>query len=298
MPKKITKQIRRKMLAKHEEGATFPELKEQFSVTDTRTLMRNLQAAERERDEREVRIRICTDSQQLHLEEIRELATRYQEKLKVNFPTGDFDLSVEDDDLFESLREHFPDTTFWANYTNWKGKARGYKKLWGELAEIGNSKAEQNTGLKGPVGMTEGLAASFVPSALWYAIYLREKWMEDERKGLAEQNGEEFRPAVAKLYKRREIGASCPYALEFVPDRQDIAWGIEESVSKCIETHYALIKTYWGNPEVIKLVELRERIWSLESQINRELRLALLKRSYISHTCGFCPVRAFTADAI
>jgi len=62
--------------------------------------MRNLQEAEREKDEREVRIRVCTDSQQLHLDEIRELAESCRDTFKVNFPSGDFDLSVEDNDLF------------------------------------------------------------------------------------------------------------------------------------------------------------------------------------------------------
>lgn len=298
MPKKITKQIRRKMLAKHEEGATFPELKVQFSIKDTRTLMRNLQVAERERDEREVRIRICTDSQQLHLDEIRRLAERCQEKFKVNFPSGDFDLSVEDDDLFESLKEHFPDATLWANYAKWKEKARGYKKLWDELEENGNRKAEQDTGLKGPADMTEGLAACFVSSALWYAIDLREKWMEIEKKGLAEQEGEEFVPEITKLYKEREIKASSPCALEFMPDGRDIAWGTEQSVSECVKAHRALIMTFWNNPKVINLSDLRINLTNLESQLNRELRLALLKRSYISHICDFCPVRAFTVEAI
>jgi hypothetical protein len=298
MPKKITKQIRRKILAKHEEGEPFSELKKQFRIKDTRTLQRNLEIAEREREEREIRIRICTDSQQLHLDEIRRLAEQCQEKFKVNFPSGDSDLSVEDDDLFESLKDHFPNTTLWANYAKWREKGRGYKKLWDELEENSNHKAEQETGLKGPVDRTEGLAACFVSSALWYAIDLREKWMELEKKGLAEQEDKGFIPAAAKIYKERKITSSCPYALEFVSDSRDIAWGTKQSVSKCIESHHTLIVTFWNNPKVIDLVDLRKNLVNLEGQLNRELRLALLKRSYISHICDFCPVRAFMVAEI
>jgi len=152
--------------------------------------------------------------------------------------------------------------------------------------------------LKGPTEMTEGVAASFVSSALWYAMNLREEWMGIESKGLAKQKGEEFLPTVPTLYKDREIKASCPRALEFIPDGRDMAWGTRKSVSKCIEAHYALLKTFWGHPKVVELVDLRKRIRHLESQINRELRLALLKRSYISHICDFCPIRAFTVEAL
>jgi len=294
MPKKITKQIRRKLLAKHEEGSTFLELKREFSIRDTRTLMRNLQMAEREREEREVRIRICTDSQQLHLEEIRRLAERCKESFKVNFPSGDFCLGVEDDDLFESLKEHFPDVTLWRNYKVWKELAGRYKELWHELASDGNRKAEQDTGLRGPVGMTEGLADAFGPSALWYVMDLREKWTvaTQERKPIPEEE-EKFPPSSKKLYDKRKIQASCPFALAFVPERKDIAWGTAESVTKCIKAHYKMIMAFWGDARIIDLVDLRKRLRDLESQINRELRLSLLKRSYISHICDFCPVRAF-----
>lgn len=298
MPKKITKQIRRRILAKHEEGDTFPELKQQFGIKDTRTLQKNLEAAERERDEREVRIRICTDSQQHHLDEIRRLAEWCQEKFKISFPSGDFDLSVEDDDLFESLKEHFPNTSLWANYAKWKEKARGYKTLWDKLVEAGNKKAEQDPGLKEPVDRAEGLAISFVPSALWYAIDLRERWGEMVKKGLAEKKEEVFIPDDTKLYKERKIMASCPSALEFVPDGRDIAWGTKKSVSEYTKTHHAVIMTFWNNPKVIDLVELRISLISLESQLNSELRLALLKRSYISHICEFCPVRAFMVEEV
>ena len=297
MPKKITKQIRRKLLAKHEEGDPFPELKKQFGIKDTRTLQRNLQQAEREREEREVRIRICTDSQQLHLDEVRRLAERCQEKFKVKFPSGDFDIGVEDDDLFESLKEHFPNTTLWANYAKWKENARGYKKLWDDLKETGICKVEHDTGLKGPVDRIEGLAVSFVSSALWYAINLREKWMDIAKEGLAEQKDEEFIPAGSELYQKREIKSSYPYTLEFIPERQDIAWGTEKSMSKCEKVHHTLIMTFWSDCKVIDLADLRKNVVSLESKINRELQLALLKRSYISSVCDFCPVRAFMLES-
>lgn len=297
MPKKITKQIRRKLLAKHEEGSTFPELKREFSITDTRTLMRNLQVAEREREEREVRIRICTDSQQLHLDEIGKLAERCKESFKINFPSGDFDLSVEDDDLFESLKEHFPDATLWRNYEIWKELASKYKELWHKLASDGNRKAEQDTGLRGPVSFCEGLGDSFLPSALWYAMDLREKWTAaTQRREPTPEEEEKFLPLSKELYDERKIQASCPFALEFVPERKDIAWGTAKSVSKCIVAHYKMIKAFWGDARITELADLRKRLRDLESQINRELRLSLLKRNYISHICDFCPVCAFAGE--
>ena len=66
MPKKTTKQSRRKMLAKHEEGFTFPELKKEFGIKDNRTLLRNLEMAEREREQREVRVRMFLVSEKKH----------------------------------------------------------------------------------------------------------------------------------------------------------------------------------------------------------------------------------------
>lgn len=259
--------------------------------------MRNLQVAEREREEREVRIRICTDSQQLHLEEIRRLAEKCKESFKVNFPSGDFGLSVEDDDLFESLKEHFPDATLWRNYKVWKDLAGRYKELWHKLASDGNCKAGQDTGLRGPVGMTEGLAGAFVPSALWHAMDLREKWTAaTQKREPTPEEEEKFLPLSKELYDERKIQASCPFALEFVPEGKDIAWGTAKSVSKCIAAHYKMIKAFWGDARIIELVDLRKRLRDLESQINRELRLSLLKRNYISHICDFCPVRAFVGE--
>ncbi len=296
MPKKTTKQIRRKILSRHEEGVTIHELKEEFGIKDTRTLLRNLETAGREREQREVRIRIYTDSQQSHLAQIHKLAEQWQDSVKVNFPLGDFDLSVEGDDLFESLKRHFPDFNLWANYKTWKDKAQKYKKLWDELAEKGNHKAKQDTGLRGPVGMSEGFAASFIPSALWYAMDLRDKWTEEIEKNPAELKGEDFPPPPHKLYQKRKIQTSCPHALEFKPERIDIAWGTAESVQKCILAHHKMINAFWGNIQVIELSDLRKSLRYLESQINRRLRLDLLKQSYISPVCDFCPVQALTTD--
>lgn len=297
MPKKITKQLRRKMLADHEEGATFPELKEKFGIKDTRTLQRNLEIAEREREQREVRVHIYTDSQQLHLAQIRELAENWRHSTKVNFPSGDFGLGVEDDDLFSGLKEHFPHSNLWAKYEVWKDKAGSYRRLWHDLAEKGEDKAERDTGLKGPVGMTEGLAASFVPSALSYAMDLRDKCMaEAEKKTPTELAGEVFIPVTEELYKKRKIMASCPCALEFIPTNGDIAWGTEKSVSKCIEVHYKMVKEFWASPRVIELVSLRMSLAEVQSQIDRVLRLNLLKQSYIRYTCEFCPLRELRAE--
>lgn len=298
MPKKTTKQIRRKILSRHEEGVTIHELKEEFGIKDTRTLLRSLETAGREREQREVRIRIYTDSQQSHLAQIHKLAEQWKDSVKVNFPLGDFDLSVEGDDLFESLKRHFPDFNLWANYKTWKDKAQKYKKLWDELAEKGNHKAKQDTGLRGPVGMSEGLAASFIPSALWYTMDLRDKWTEKTEKNPAELKEEDFPPSSHKLYHKREIQTSCPYALEFIPERIDIAWGTAESVQKCIFAHYKVINAFWGNIQVIELSDLRKSLRYLESQINRRLRLNLLKQSYISPACDFCPVQALITDTI
>ncbi len=246
-----------------------------------------------------VNIRIYTDSQQSHLAQIHKLAEQWKNSVKVNFPLGDFDLSVEGDDLFESLKEHFPDFSLWTNYKVWKDKAQKYKKLWGELAERGNHKAKQDTGLKGPVGMSEGLAASFIPSALWYAMDFREEWTtETKKKTTLQLEEEEFPPPSQKLYHKRKIQTSCPYALEFIPERIDIAWGTAESVLKCIEAHHKMIRAFWSNPQVIELVDIRKSLRYLESQINRNLRLNLLKQSYISPACDFCPVQALTTDIV
>jgi len=293
MPKTITKQMRRKMLTAHEQGASYPELKQLFGITDSRTLQRHLIKAESEREAREVRIRIITDSQKMHLEEICSIAVKLQERIRLEFPAGRFDLSLENEELFTALPNHFPNDSIWKNYDRWKVSATKYHMIWEELVTKGVNEAKKALGINGYVEGTEGIANYFVSSALCYSMDLRDQFINPKKKDLTREEDAEKIPAVESLYEERKIQSSVPLALEFLPHKQDIAWGTVNSVLLYINEHYVLIKVFWHDPRVIELVNLKKKIIELEIQLNREFHLALLKRSYISCTCDFCPVKAF-----
>ncbi|MFC2009721.1 hypothetical protein ACFLT3_02200, partial [Chloroflexota bacterium] len=233
-----------------------------------------------------------------HLNQIHMVAEQWKNSVKVNFPSGDFHLRIEEDDLFEGLKEHFPSSILWENYKDWKEKAEKYKNLWGKLIDEGNGQAEQETGLKETVVFTQGLASNYVSSALWYTINLRHELMEIETETPEGSIDKEYPTSSEQLYKKRSIHASCPIALEFVPDRLDIAWGTEESVSKYIGVHYKIVEEFWSKPEIIDLVNHRESLVDLQSKIDHELRLSILRKSYISYVCEFCPARMLAMDTL
>jgi hypothetical protein len=299
MPKKMTRPIRRKMLALHEEGACLAELKKEFGIIDTRTLLRNLKLAENERDRREVQGRIYTDAQRSHLAQVQELAERWQSSIGVKFPSGDFDIRVESEDLFPALRQHFPDPVLWAEYSTWKEHTEQYRKIWHELVQRGKEKVIQDAGSKESTEEREELPAGFITSALWYALDLRKKWKTEEERGhLPELGEQELVPAVKHLYRRRLRKASYPYALEFLPQKKDIAYGTAGAVITLTGLHYRLIKMYLGSPQVITLVELRDKLPGEAERIHRQLRLSLLKQIHISHTCEFCPVGELLQETV
>ena len=242
-------------------------------------------------------MRVCTQAQQQHLDEIYELARRFGNSVKTSFPSGDIDTNVAHDDLFPCLEAHFPEDGLWRKYELLRNLAQRYAELWQGLVDEANRKAQEDTGLEGPVGMTEGLASAFVPTALWFAVDQREKWTaRTEESQSTEEEADSPVPSPDDLYRIREIQASVPYAVEFVPEHRDIAWCAAELVPKCRSAHWNLIKKLWAEAKIIELVSLRAEIRRAESTINRQLRLTLLKRTHIANVCDFCPVRTLRAE--
>jgi hypothetical protein len=289
--KKISPQTRRSMLSDLEQGMTDKELKTKYGIADNRTLRKHLDLAEKDREEREVRIRILVDNQAEHLAELRQMIEGWKAGIRIQPVTvqpwvmAQFFQSLESNRLFGSLRSHLPFPVFWRQYSEWETKYKLYiaacQKMRDKIQR--RASAETNLSFQDDTGKTSHLSPKLVEWVLGHVqrkLEMRAKesvefhWHHSQIE--MEKNSVKARTLVALGH-----GELLMTVGELEPDTQ-----VYENKCKNILAFALKSKT------TASLATLFNDLRDLESKIHDSLEEIRLRRDYILYSCKLCPAKA------
>jgi len=133
MSKKLSYYDRKRLYEAKQSGLSDTRLKDKFGIVDNRTLKRQLKLAEQEAESKSVKLEILKDALVDHLAEVRTLIGDWNDSLStplvgsIHFEMPSIPTQhIEDNPLFNSLKEHLPFPTLWRNYRSWKANVRSY----------------------------------------------------------------------------------------------------------------------------------------------------------------------------
>jgi hypothetical protein len=146
MPKRITGAQRKEMLRLYREEKTYAQIMDKMGIGDLRTLKKHLAVAEEEERVLQAEARILEDAQAKHLDEIRALIERWRDEIGVPAPGLDVFWvaphcqeirQIEEDLLFEGVKEHLPFDGLWGDYDMWRQEIEKYVAMLYEAPEGG-----------------------------------------------------------------------------------------------------------------------------------------------------------------
>jgi len=133
MTKKLNQYDRKRLLQEQQSGASKTNLKGIFGIKDNRTLERQLKLAMEEEQVWIAKSEIIKEVLVAHFAEVNTLIG----ELKTNISTPRVGSiyygmpfiptqNVENNLLFDSIKEHLPFPTLWRDYATWKNRVRAY----------------------------------------------------------------------------------------------------------------------------------------------------------------------------
>lgn len=277
--KKFTLEQRKNMLEHLESGATAADLKREFSIKDPRTLQRQLRQAREEQTLQVARTDIIKESLREHLGEVRSLVENWSANIKApsppsfnRYPMSEAE-AVEQNRLFEGIREHLPFPKLWRSYQAFKLKWNEYVTTCEDLRRQVVEKAKEKWGLSLLENNEQrpGLTASFSQDTLDYAI----------KVAMGKYQAEVL------SYVTRPLLPQAPEIEYVMCNDRTILYA--KDVWHYAEEHRSMITEWARSEKVVSLVKLLSELRDLERRIQGIIEETLLRRDYILYSCRLCP---------
>lgn len=279
MPRKFTVEQRKRMLERLEHGATYSDIKAEFRIRDSRTLDKQLKQAREEEMLRAARIQIVKESLSDHLAELRSLIETWQSGLKAPSPPSPsrYPLSTaegcEQNQLFESVREHLPFPELWRTYYDFKTKWDNYL---GSCEQLHKEVVEQAT-------------------RKWGLQLLNR---DERRPGLMshfswETIDQAIKIATGIVRGNKPVYEAAPHpkdaAIQFLDCEGHTILYAEGDAARYADEHWTMICEWAQSEKVRDIVAMLSELRSLEGKLQGALGEVLLRRDYIFYSCKLCP---------
>lgn len=264
----VKPELAREWLRRHEkDGESPPEIAESDGF-DVRTVRKQIEQAQSEREVREARHVVLRAALEQHYVDLCSFAEKLKADLSGNAPTS-VSLTLKEDPMWRALHEHLPRLRLWRDIEGWQRLVPEFDKSTEGLKERIESEAASQASLEFVSSVDKiGLYDGFTDGLVFHLQAVARGWQGLE--GIA------YKLANTQNGTRVERGA---YTLALVP---------EDGVKDIQELFDAMMGEALDWEEYLALKKHTEEFLGIKAAIHDELTKIILRR-VIPGRCVYCP---------